>query len=229
MMRDLAKHTFIFALLVFSCRASVAEPEEIRVLLLGNSFVAYNDLPAMLAKISTEKRLVVESVSRGGFTLEKHWNDPVSRGEIDEGSWDFVVLQEQSRRPLVDPERMLKFAQQLNAEIQSIGGKTVLFMTWARENRPGDAEKLAAAYDKVGDRIDAKVAPVGRTWSRVLNQRHEIKLHAADGIHPSPSGSYLAAWVLYGTLFENERADSSVRIEGVSVEDAEILQRIAGE
>ena len=43
-----------------------------------------------------------ESVTAGGATLQRHWEGGGALAAIRRGGWDFVVLQEQSTRPLDD-------------------------------------------------------------------------------------------------------------------------------
>ena len=45
------------------------------------------------------------------------------------------------------------------------------------------------------------MAPVGLAWQQVRREHPEIGLWDPDGSHPSRAGTYLAACVLYATLF----------------------------
>src|ERR1043165_5982645 len=64
-----------------ACQADQAGPlnpkREIRVLFLGNSLTAANDLPAMVQAMAAASgvKLTYKAITQGGFNLEDHWND----------------------------------------------------------------------------------------------------------------------------------------------------------
>lgn len=132
--------------LVVHGQAAPAEP--LKVLFIGNSYTATNDLPAMIAglvgaaggrKIDVERHLV------GGCTLKKHVEDKMAIEKIRSAKWDVVVLQEHSLRPIIDRQSMHASARLLDAEIQQQGAKTVFYLTWARQHIPDMQEGLPPA------------------------------------------------------------------------------------
>jgi hypothetical protein len=184
---------------------SAADPPQ-RVLFVGNSYTFYNgglDVHVR-AFVLSGLGVVVEasSVTIGGATLEDHWNSTATMSEIEQGGYDTVILQEQSMRPVVDPESMYAYARLLDGSIAAAGGRTGFFMTWAREADPPMIEDLAYAYNRIGIELDAVVAPVGRAFQIALERDPSIELYAADGSHPSSRGTYLAACVMYATLWK---------------------------
>ena len=56
--------------------AEAQPPSSLRVLFLGNSLTATNDLPAAVAHIASRagRRLEYRTVAPGGYALEDHWN-----------------------------------------------------------------------------------------------------------------------------------------------------------
>ena len=60
---------------------------------------------------------------------------------------------------------------------------------------------IEAAYGTVGDDLGIDVAPVGAAWAAARVEHPEIDLWQPDGSHPSAAGTYLAACVLYATIF----------------------------
>lgn len=78
-------------------------PDTICVLFVGNSYTYVNNLPLLLSRMATsaEVPVTIETAecTGGGYTLEQHWNEGRAVNEIRKG-WDFVVLQEQSMRPV---------------------------------------------------------------------------------------------------------------------------------
>jgi len=74
-------------------------------------------------------------------------------------------------------------------------------MTWARERLPQDQAFISDAYLRAARETKSSVAPVGVAWERVRRIFPSIELYDSDGSHPSPAGTYLAACVIYATLF----------------------------
>lgn len=185
---------------------AAAEPAApaLRVLLLGNSYTEHNKLPMALAALAGSARvpvrLEVESRTPGGYTFEKHRIEGSSVDLIRAGGWDVVVLQEQSERPLGDPLSMLRYGRELIEEVRRAGARPLLFMTWASAGRPESIDAIAAAYRGLGEQCGAEVAPVGLAWRDALAADPDLLLHQADGSHPTPAGSYLAACVLLGWI-----------------------------
>ena len=69
-----------------------------RILMLGNSFTYFNDMPKLLAAITGEE---VVSHTRGGAFLSEQLNAETEMGAktlkaLSEEKWDYVVMQEQS-------------------------------------------------------------------------------------------------------------------------------------
>jgi hypothetical protein len=114
-----------------------------------------------------------------------------------------VVLQEQSTlavNDVVDGEARVSsdaafrpFADKWAAEVRKAGATPIFYLTWARKRRPQDQGGLNAAYTNAAKAGGARVAPVGMAWAEVRRDHPAIELFAADGSHPSPAGSYLAA------------------------------------
>src|ERR1700746_3852022 len=79
------------------CEAPPASSACTRVLFLGNSFTAVNDLPYMFAALawSGGHRVVTGIQAPGGWTLVDHSTSPDTPVALAAGRWNYVVLQEQ--------------------------------------------------------------------------------------------------------------------------------------
>ncbi|MHC4741093.1 MAG: hypothetical protein ACYS8Z_04240 [Planctomycetota bacterium] len=204
-----------------------------RVLFIGNSYTYQNDLPGVLRQLVNSSKppskFVADKITRGGYTLEAHFKDSAVMEKIRQGTWDFVILQEQSLRPIQDPKRMYEFARKLDAEIRKSGAETVLFMTWARRNKPQMTAGLSAVYNHIGEQLNASVAPVGLAWAKAVRERPDIVLYRSDNSHPTVRGTYLAACVFYSTLTGQSPKDLPDTTQGISHQNARVLRRIAWE
>jgi hypothetical protein len=187
----------------------------VRVLFLGNSYTYVNDLPAVFRDLARAGGRNVETgmVANGGETLAQHAASPDSLGAIRGSRWQFVVLQEQSEIPALAAAwqtQMFPATETLVASIRSAGATPILLETWAhRDGLPDqgldDAAMQAAitqGYRSLGAALGVAVAPAGEAWQTVLRANPTIALWQADGSHPSPAGTYLAACVLYARIFD---------------------------
>ena len=127
-------------LLAFAaCSSTAAEPPPLRVLFIGNSYTAVNNLPVILeglARAAGGRQIETGRHLFGGATLERHVKQTGALKKIQEQKWDVVVLQEQSLRPVIDRERMWQYARLLDAEIKAQGARTLFYLTWARQHIP---------------------------------------------------------------------------------------------
>ncbi|HEX5789524.1 MAG TPA: SGNH/GDSL hydrolase family protein [Luteolibacter sp.] len=178
--------------------------DPIKVLFIGNSLTFYNDLPAMVEYLAghapSPRTIEVDSVTVPGVTLEKHWLKGVAQKKIQEGGWDYVVLQGQSLEAITQPESFFHNVRLFDAEIRKSGAKTLLYMTWALRKTPEQQAGLTAAYRRIGKELGARVIPVGVAREILLKRHADAPFYLPDGKHPSPHGSYLAACLFHAAL-----------------------------
>ena len=215
--------------LIVHSRATEPQPE-IRILFIGNSFTYYYDLPRMVAQLAEAGRqrpVHCESETPGGYTLEKHWQDRKAVSRIQSGHWDFVVLQDQSEAPLRRRDAMIEYGKKFDAEIKSQRAKTILYETWAMQDKPEQQAAISQAYEGLARELNARLAPVGNAWQMALRSDPKLILHDADQKHPSAAGTYLAACVFYATIFGKSPAGLPGQIGGLTDGEAQRLQAIA--
>lgn len=214
--------SLIFLLFPFFINAQ----QTFRVLFLGNSYTAYNNLPQLVKDValSTGDTIIFDSNTPGGFTLQGHSTNSTSLQKIMAGNWDVVVLQEQSQMPSFPINQVITsvfpYAQKLDSIIHVYQpcGKTMFYMTWGRKN--GDASNCATwppvctyvgmdsllyeRYMIMAQDNDAVVSPVGAVWKYIRNNFPGIELYSADESHPSLAGSYAAACSFYSSITEKD-------------------------
>lgn len=202
-----------------------------RILFIGNSFTARNDLPELLAQLAAARGKQIEHtlLSIGGASLRTHWNKGEARSAIQRGKFDHVVLQEQSTLPIKNSSRMRENVLLFDESIRAAGAKTVLYMTWARKHSPEKQKVITEAYESIGREIKALVIPVGRIWARFIAEHDIPVLHDKDQSHPTLAGSYLAACVFLATLINESPVGIDTQLKGLSPHDIHILQRAGSE
>lgn len=205
--------------------------QEYNVLFIGNSYTNNNNLPSLTSQFANSMGdvMTVDSNTPGGSTFNGHTNNTTTQNLIAEGTWDFVVLQEQSQLPSFSLGQVqaecFPYAAQLNDQILAANPctETVFYMTWGREN--GDASNcevwppvcsyegmddlLTERYGIMADDNDALVSPVGAVWRYIRTNHPEVDLYAGDGSHPSQSGSYAAAVSHYTTIYRKDPTQST--------------------
>ena len=201
----------------------------VKILFIGNSFTARNDLPGLIAQLALARGKSVEHrlISAGGASLRAHWNAGEASKAIQSGEFNTVVLQEQSTLPVKNAKRMHENVRIFDEVIQAAGAKTVLYMTWARLASPESQQAITEAYVSIGKELGATVVPVGRAWEAFLAKNEEPTLHDRDGSHPTPAGTYLAACVFYAVLFEDNPVGIETELAGLSAKEQALLQKTA--
>ena len=119
---------------------------------------------------------------------------------------------------------------QINEEIKKSGAQTVLFMTWERPDSIQYGVTTANIYRtfmSLGQQIGVKVAPVGQAFSLALQKSPGLILNASDG-HPTLQGTYLAACVFFGIIFERSPVGNPYSA-GLSDADKNVLQHVAAQ
>jgi len=171
------------------------------------------------------------------MALHQHASEAGSLGLLRSRPWWRVVLQEQSILPALPGEReawMFPAVRLLAALARAQGAEPVLFLTWARKDVLAEfgfrdlrhlQVALGEGYLAIAREIGAAVAPVGPAWLVAADRGFE--LWQADGSHPAIGGTYLAACVLYATLFRDDPAGLPA-VPGISAEVARGLQAVAG-
>lgn len=176
----------------------------IDILFIGNSFTQRNDLPTLIAQTAAAlpKPRVLQSqrIIANGASLRQHWNKGDALAAIQKDNWDYVVLQEQSTLPIKNAGRFHENVRLFDEEIKKSGAQTMLYLTWARQNAPETQTVLNDATRTIAHEIGALLAPVGPAWQAALTKDPMLELYDADGSHPSPAGTYLAACVFTTTL-----------------------------
>jgi hypothetical protein len=224
---------------------TLAKPPE-SVLVIGNSTVMMCDglaenLNRLAASLDPPRLIETEAVYQAGEHLKTLYcqgsarESESARARIKAGGHDAVVLQEDP--PLYSelefPDSFYEYGRLFDQEIRAAGGQTVLFMQWTYPLAITDflptLDLIAQTHRDLGSELRAPVAPVGLAFAQSQKERPELVLFADTGVHANAAGAYLAACVLYATLFSESPEGATWAVEGVSKKDAAFLQSVAWE
>ena len=218
-----------------------------QVLFVGNSYLYYGDSMhnhvVRLAKDADKenaKEYKYKSATISGsylwhHNIESHLK-PNALGL--KKPFDVVILQGHSTAQTT-PEKHQNFAskaKEFNEAITKTGAKTALLMTWAytdkhKKYNPDMLEMNRTGYLDAGNQIDALVIPVGLAFDAAYKKKPGIVLQKHyDGSHPDLIGTYLAACVVYASIYEKSPVGNSYNYFGaIEPEMATFLQTVAWE
>lgn len=212
--------------------------DTLRILFVGNSLTYFNDLPSIVEALAeaNDQRLAYKMIAFADFSLEDHWNKGDAGKAIKNGKWNYVVLQQGPSASKEGRAVLREYARRFAEEIRRTGARPALYMVWPSSSRAQDFAGVSQSYSQAAEDIDALVLPVGEAWLSAWRINPKIELYSKDGLHPTVTGSYLAALVIYGQLSGRPLGGlpsklslrSKAKIE-IPVEQAEQLQRAASE
>ena len=218
-----------------------------RILFVGNSYLYYNDSlhnhvrgMVVAADPVSETSLQYKSATIGGAPLAhhdiRHLLEPGHLGMKQ--PFEVVILQDNSTSALSESGRasFREKVAEFNGEITRRGAKTALYMTHAhvkpsRLASPDMIRKVEEMYVSVGNDVGVFVIPVGLAFEEAYRQRPDIKLHNDyDGSHPDLFGTYLAACVVFASLYAKSPVGNAYDYHGkVDRDTATFLQKVADE
>ncbi|MBI2810587.1 MAG: hypothetical protein HYX67_07155 [Candidatus Melainabacteria bacterium] len=179
------------------------------ILFIGNSFTYYGNMPLEFSKLAKERfpnrELKVYFQAGPGLQLAQHSRDKNSRATLmNSGTWDVVVLQDQSEMPLHPQtlKTMTASCRWFDQRIKEFHGKTALLMTWCDLNRPEDQVPISKAYRDIARELHAIVIPAGELFLEVTKKDPTIAIYDPDKHHPSHYGSFLVACLAEDLLLQ---------------------------
>ena len=188
---------------------------------VGNSYVYFNDLPAMVEGLllSADVRCLHDQRTPGGQTLLGHSKDPIVGELLAKEAWDFVVLQDNSAVPggaRVDRRNAsLDALKQFFLPRIAKGSIILLYGTWGHKNGSAypDFQKEYPDYETMQKKTTeglkrhymtllpstAIFVPVGDAFRQAFRQDRALfeRLYAPDTFHTSRLGTFLAACTFF--------------------------------
>ncbi|MEY4385164.1 MAG: hypothetical protein RLY20_447 [Verrucomicrobiota bacterium] len=192
-----------------------ASETPMRVLFLGNSLIGIsasysNDIPGILTALcqSLGTEISCSAIANSSWELQDHATNAPSTNAVISGSFDVVVLQEQSdnpSQPSVRTNRFFPASRTLNTLITNHAAQTMFYQTWGYLN--GDTSAHCNSYDipaqyktcdggygsftamniatrqgyaLIANELGSTISPVGLAWARVRAERPGLNLYITD-------------------------------------------------
>ncbi|MEM6821052.1 MAG: DUF4886 domain-containing protein [Verrucomicrobiota bacterium] len=204
----------------------------------------------MVQQIAQSKGLRIETAmyAKGGYRLKNHASDSQLDALLQSEVWHIVVLQEQSQLPAFRSKQtrvdVFPYADQLVKKNRGINASAKIAFYQTMAHRNGDRENAQAfpelgTYRGMQERVNATyrsmaldhhgiLIPVGELWITARqNNALQIPLYR-DSVHPSKSGTYLAACIFIKTLFDQPVSGAWIP-PGIKPQYGNTLQRLVDE
>jgi len=175
--------------------AERAEP--LRLLFIGNSLTASNDLPLLVQAMAAHQGRPVKVTVRTApnYALEDHWKEGANR-MLTSRRHDFVILQQgPSSRP-ESREHLRHWTGVWSEAARAADVRVAVFMVWPVAGQRDGFALVGRSYREAAEASGSLLVPAGEAWAAVLAGPAPPALHASDGLHPTRAGSFLAAMVI---------------------------------
>jgi len=181
--------------------------EPLRVLFVGNSLTATNDLPALVARLARAfgpREIQYKTIAPGGTSIEDHWNAGVVPAELETGKWDVVVMQQGPSALPESQANLIEWATRMSKHAREHGVRPALLTVWPESYRRYATAAVIASYANAAKAANAELYPAGVAWRAAWRRNPSLPLYGPDGFHPSGLGTYLAAIVVLAGLTGDE-------------------------
>ena len=173
------------------------------ILFLGNSLTYSNDMPGMVRDIASSYGIEVDvqSICLPNYALEDHINDGRFQKLLEQKQFDYVVFQQGPSSQRYGRESLIEYGAEIDRISKANGSEAVYFMVWTSLGYYHTFDKVIENHENAAKLNGMKVVPVGKVWFNLRSKSPHLGLYNMDGFHPSPKGSFLAAFMIYSHLF----------------------------
>lgn len=181
---------------------------DLKILFVGNSLTYVNDLPGLVETVAEVAGHSVETevIANPNFGLGDHWVAGTP-GQIRQLQPDIVILQQGPSTLASSQAYLREWTDSLSRVIREVGAEPALLMVWPPDDPQYSFGAVLASYRAAAEDVGGIFIPAGVSWLEVWKQDSAARLWGADGFHPAPLGSIVAALTVVRTLFDESVAD----------------------
>jgi hypothetical protein len=122
------------------------------------------------------------------------------------------VLQQGPSSVEANRDSLRMFTARFAATIAKAGARPALYSVWPTAGRRQDFPRAIESYTLAASDVDGVLFPVASAWLAAWERDATLQLYAADGLHPTPTGSYLAALVIYAKILNRSPVGLPARL-----------------
>lgn len=241
----------LFLVIILIIFRPVFGQDTTRVLFIGNSFTGANNLPELFKQlaINSGKAVYINAYTPGGISVgdtnqgnSAHMNNPFVFSLIRSRKWDYLVLQDNQGRFCLGYGQFPPSSRVIEGHLKirdsllfySPCGRLVLYTGFGPKNgyppygNTGEAliDTIYNNYQFLNARAKELIAPIGAAFKQIMHHHPSMELWDTDATHPSKKGSYLAASVIYSSIFKSSPIVSTYN-PGLVVSEDSIIKYTA--
>jgi hypothetical protein len=180
-----------------------------RILFIGNSLTAANQMPALLVALAESAKVsplpTADVDWHPDFALIDHWSIGEPQPLIAKGKYSVVVMQQGPSSVEVNRDTLRLAAKLFAPLIRAAGGVPAMLAVWPTSNRLVDFDRATESYQLAAADVGGMMIPSGEVWRAAWRRNPALAFYSSDGLHPSALGSYAMAL----SLFESSMTDRS--------------------
>jgi hypothetical protein len=241
------------------CGVNAMETNTVKILTIGNSFADNAcSMLRNITKSVPGCKIVIGQANIGGCYLKKHaklikdceadsslkpyYKKYSLKDRLKKYKWDVVTIQQVSYQSF-KPESYQPYADQIIAFVKTNApqAEIVIHQTWAyspsckrladwKLSRDDMHSGLTKCYTDLSEHYDGmRILPSGNAMYESYKEFPEINLWNSDGYHANHNGCYLTGCVWFGELFGVSPEKVTWSPEGMDLEVAKNLRKVAAE
>ncbi len=214
-------------------KPNVSSP--LKILIIGNSLSGrMADILTKLAE-NTGKYIELTKFIWTGYPFRTYYTHPEFTSILSAQSWDYVFLQS---------DDLVAFEEYREKELEALTyvknivlennpkTKILYFMCWTMLdgylyfNYEELYQHIYNEMQFISKEYNFGIVPVGMAWYNTTNDTRRLALYASDSWHPTITGSYLYACVMYAAIFR-ESIENATFYANISESDARYFQQLA--
>jgi len=177
-----------------------------RILFIGNSLTAANQMPALLVALAESAKVsplpTADVDWHPDFALIDHWSIGEPQPLITKGKYSVVVMQQGPSSVEVNRDTLRLAAKLFAPLIRAAGGVPAMLAVWPTSNRLVDFDRATESYQLAAADVGGMMIPSGEVWRAAWRRNPNLAFYSSDGLHPSALGSYAMALSLFGILYD---------------------------
>ncbi len=198
----------LFSLSLYSCNNEQVEKYKVdginkKILFVGNSLTYTNNLPELVKQeaLSRDIEIEVSMLAYPNYALEDHLNNGEVQNLIENGNYDFVVVQQGPSSQQDGIESLLEFGSVFKSLCEQNNAQLAFFMVWPSRMYYYTYPGVINNYTQAAIANEAILCPVGEVWKAHFDATEDFSYYGPDEFHPSLIGSQVAAQVILDSLF----------------------------
>ncbi len=209
----------------------------ISIALIGNSKTSYGNAKYPKSKVSaafvylaesTGKKVNVTTIVKGGSTLDFKAKNSPYKEKIEQKSYDYVVLQEQTDVAIGDYTTYTRGAKNIVKLLQNQDANIYVRSVWPRQNSSysTNTTKMINNAKQVAKDVNGTLINDAKAFKVAKSEK--IPMYIPDNNHPSTEGAYLSAACIYKHIYNTDVSKIQFYY-GISTKRAKRLLEIAQE